>query len=577
MHLRYSVDMTTDMIETKKTVILAWGTLLVTLLVTDRIGTDPVNVGKMLLLATVGFSLIPFISIPNTKSLFRENSWLLALSVLVIAMFISVILSENTFERGLYGGFGRNTGFLSFLSLAIFFIIAAQLKSRNSYKKIYSAFLFAGIFNLFYCLIANAGYDIFTWSNPYNAVLGTFGNPNFIGSFMGIFSSVLFIRIISIKQRPKVTLAFFILWLLSFVVIYLADALQGILVAAFGVTFSFFLYLRSRYSNSRWPKIYFSTLIISAFVAILGIFQKGPLSSLLYKPSVSFRGSYWKAGLSMGQSDPFFGVGIDSYGLYYRTFRSIQSTISPGLETTTDAAHNVYIDVFAGSGAFALIAYIFLNAFVLVQSLKFIKKNQKFDSIFVTLFIAWAGYQLQSFISINQLGLAIWGWTLGGALIGYTRLNPELELSDSFNSVKEVAKGKKKKKKNESELLPPSTLMKVISASIIGFLFALPPFIADAKLRQYLAGKGSVEGLYKLAESWPRDSIRLNKSIVILAQSNRLEDAKLLAAFGTTVFPNDFASWSALYELSPEGSEEKAAYKNRLHEIDPFNPKYFEK
>jgi hypothetical protein len=95
-------------------------------------------------------------------------------------------------------------------------------------------------------------------------------------------------------------------------------------------------------------------------------------------------------------------------------------------------------------------------------------------------------------------------------------------------------------------------------------------------MRQFLAGKGTTEGLYSLAKSWPRDSIRLNKSIVALAQNNRIEEAKLLAAFGTTVFPNDFASWSALYELSPADSNEKLAYKKRLHEIDPYNPKYFD-
>lgn len=564
--------MVKDLVETKKANLLAWGALLITLLVTDRIGTDPVNVGKMLLLTTLGLSLIPFLSFPSAKSLLRENSWLLALVALLLSMFSSMLISENSFERGLYGAFGRNTGFLSFLSLSVFFITAAQLKKRDNFMLIYKALLGAGVINLLYCLTAAAGFDVFTWSNPYNAVLGTFGNPNFIGSFMGIFSAVLFIQVISATNSRKVKAAFFALWLLSFVVIYLADALQGLLVAAFGITFSFYLYLRSRFTSPLWPNIYFSALVVSAVVAILGILQKGPLSSLLYKPSVSFRGDYWKTGLSMGQSDPLFGVGIDSYGLFYRTFRSLQSTISPGIETTTDASHNVYIDVFAGSGAVALIAYVFLNLFILVQSLRFIGKSQRFDPLFVTLFVAWAGYQLQSIISINQLGLAIWGWTLGGALIGYTRLHSESELSLAFINPRKTSKSKK----IASELLPPATLLKVIAFGIVGFLVALPPFVADVKMREFLAGKGSTGGLYKLAESWPVDSIRLNKAVIVLAQNNQLEDAKRLAAFGTTVFPNDFASWSALYELSPEGSKEKAAYKKRLHEIDPFNPKYFD-
>ena len=112
--------MVKDLVETKKANLLAWGALLITLLVTDRIGTDPVNVGKMLLLTTLGLSLIPFLSFPSAKSLLRENSWLLALVALLLSMFSSMLISENSFERGLYGAFGRNTGFLSFLSLSVF-------------------------------------------------------------------------------------------------------------------------------------------------------------------------------------------------------------------------------------------------------------------------------------------------------------------------------------------------------------------------------------------------------------------------------------------------------------------------
>ena len=94
-------------------------------------------------------------------------------------------------------------------------------------------------------------------------------------------------------------------------------------------------------------------------------------------------------------------------------------------------------------------------------------------------------------------------------------------------------------------------------------------------MRKFVAGKGTTEGLIALADSWPRDTIRLNRAIVLLVGQANYEEAKVLAAIGTTVFPNDFASWSALYELSGEGTKEREAYRNKLHEIDPLNPKYF--
>ena len=558
--------------ESKKAAILAWGILLVTVLVTDKVSTDPVNVGKMVALSSIGFCLIPFITPPHLKSLSKQNIWLSLILVFLLMMFISVFTSANSFERGLYGAFGRNTGFLSFLSLGILFTIAAQLRNRESFELLRRVFLIAGVLNIIYCLAAIAGYDIFAWSNPYDAVLGTFGNPNFIGSFMGMLAGAIFIQTLRSDITVYFRFGFGILFLASFVVIYFADALQGLLVAAFGVSFSVYFYIRFGLKKILISRLYLAGLVFSGFVALLGILQKGPLAAYLYKPSVSFRGDYWKTGISMGKSNPITGIGIDSYGIYFRTFRSLKSTISPGVETTTDASHNVIIDFFAGSGAIAAITYIALTIFVAVVSIRHFRKLDYFDPLFFSLFMVWSGYQLQSLISINQLGLAVWGWSFGGALIGYV----SSQSTSPEGRDKSKSSQTKKSKQVSTELLPPSTLLKVIALGVTGLLIALPPFVADAKMRKFLSGKGTPEGIYKLAESWPRDSIRLNKSIIVLANNNNLEEAKSLAAFGTTVFPNDFASWSALYELSPEGSTEKSTYKKKLHEIDPFNPKYFD-
>ena len=159
----------------------------------------------------------------------------------------------------------------------------------------------------------------------------------------------------------------------------------------------------------------------------------------------------------------------------------------------------------------------------------------------------------------------------GGALIGYTKLD-QSQLGDI------ASKKRYKSKVNPNatqELLEPSLFIKVIVLGLIGLLVALPPFIADTKMRKFVAGRGTTEGLIALADSWPRDTIRLNRAIVLLVGQGSYEEAKVLAAMATTVFPNDFASWSALYELSGEGSKEREAYRNKLHEIDPLNPKYF--
>ena len=134
------------------------------------------------------------------------------------------------------------------------------------------------------------------------------------------------------------------------------------------------------------------------------------------------------------------------------------------------------------------------------------------------------------------------------------------------------------KKSQENVLLDASTSMKIIGGAIIGLLIALPPFVMDAKYRNFFSGNsGNIETAVAIGQSWPVDNLRLNKIIVSLARNQQNEQARNFAAFAITKFPNDYASWWALYELTGEGIPEKDAIKQKLHLIDPYNPAYFKK
>jgi O-antigen ligase len=61
----------------------------------------------------------------------------------------------------------------------------------------------------------------------------------------------------------------------------------------------------------------------------------------------------------MGKEHPLTGVGMDSYGDWYRRARSENAaTVLPGPKTITNAAHNVVIDFFAFGGWPLLLAYL---------------------------------------------------------------------------------------------------------------------------------------------------------------------------------------------------------------------------
>jgi O-antigen ligase len=564
-------------LENRLSFILAWGTLGITILITDRISTDPVNVSKMVLLSVVGFSVLPIIYIQKSE-LYAQGKVLILVSLgFVLFALISVLTSANTYERGIYGAFSRNTGLLTYASLVFVFLAATLLTRGQSFQKIINALLLAGVINTIYSLIAATGRDFITWNNPSKTILGTFGNPNFISAFMGIFFTLLIVQILDRKVSTRSRLFFLALLPLAALTIYYSRSLQGIMLAAFGTILAIYFYIRSKEGDLAASRLYLGGAVIAGFFAIAGILNKGPLASLLYSYTVDLRGEYWKAGINMGLANPIFGVGIDSYGTNYRTFRELSATVAPGIEVTTDTAHNVYIDAFAGIGFPGLLTYLAINGLILFAALNHLKRTKAFDGRFLTLFLCWATYQLQSIVSINQIGLAVWGWLLGGSIIAYTKSHASGNLAESKDKSK-ITVPRKLQKKQENVLLDASTSMKIIGGAVIGLLIALPPFVMDAKLRNFFSGNsGRSETAIAIGQSWPVDNLRLNKIIVSLASNNQNEQARELAAFSSLKFPNDYASWWALYQLTRDGIPEKEFLRNKLHEIDPFNPAYFKK
>ena len=94
--------------------------------------------------------------------------------------------------------------------------------------------------------------------------------------------------------------------------------------------------------------------LIGSSLVFLGLINAGPLAGYLYKPSLEARGFYWRAGIRMLIEHPFFGVGMDGFGDWYRRARTLEDTLfNPGLASNT--AHNVFIDI-ASNGGFPLIA-----------------------------------------------------------------------------------------------------------------------------------------------------------------------------------------------------------------------------
>jgi O-antigen ligase len=457
---------------------------------------------------------------------------------------------------------------ITYLVLLAISIAALTLREISSFKRIIFGLQIAGVINVLYCAWVLAFGDFLSWNNPYGNILGLFGNPNFVSAFLGIFISTVLATILAPNVQMKFRIGGAVLALLAFYEVLESNAIQGIVVTAGGVAIVGFFAIRSFVKSNALTGLYVAAVSALGFLAVQGALQNGPFT-FIYKNSVSLRGIYWRAGVEMGLSHPFTGVGMDSYGDWYRRARSEQAaTVYPGPNTITNAAHNVVLDFFAYGGFPLLLTYAGMLVLGLVAALKVIRRKRSYDSVFVAMFAAWACYQVQSLISINQVGLALWGWILTGALVAYEKATKPGVLMEEVDK-KKVSRNVSRK--TESVFSPQLVAGLGI---VLGTLVAVPPLSADVKWRSALNSSDGAKVLASLESSYlnPSDSLKYARAIQLFASSNLNDQAHQIALKATTYNPDYFDTWKLLYFLNSSSEEEKALALENLKRLDPFNP-----
>jgi hypothetical protein len=495
------------------------------------------------------------------------------LGLFVLASISAVFNSEGPLVQNLYGVYGRNTALIAYLLLLMVIASAALLRRESSFTFLIWGLLAAGLVNFVYVGWVIAFGDFLAWSNPYGNVLGTFGNPNFIGAFLGIFGASL---VAYICKPGTSNIARVISALIFFLTVYEiidSSAIQGRVVVVAGLAIVGFYLVRSKFEQAIAQIGYVVLVAIGGVFALLGALQIGPLAKYIYKTSVSLRGEYWQAGWNMGSEHPFTGVGFDTYGDWYRRLRDTQALVLPGPNITTNTAHNVPFDVFAFGGWPLFIPYIAILTLSVIAVIKVTVRAKKYDAIFVTLTTAWACYQLQSIISINQIGLAVWGWLFGGALIAYEiATRPKKNLEGTEKSQSKATRGRSIKNK-QSEMIFSSTLLAGIGA-VVGLLIAAPPYSADAKWRTALASQNAQKVEEALVPGYlnPQNSYKYTNAVQLLESSKLYDLAYKYAQVGVEFNPNNFDAWKVLYLITNSTAEDKARAMANMKRLDPNNP-----
>lgn len=526
------------------------------LVVTPYSSIDPINLPKMSLLGTFAFLFLGISSL-RRKAINSsiDKLFLFSLVAFVVNSTLVLFFSGRNLIESFYGIGGRNTGYLTYFSLALLMYFASSVVTENFLKHFQDSFLALGIFLLIYGFVQYFGYEPFPYISAYaNNVIGTFGNPNFHGAFLGIFGSFVFPLLFEKQSSLIKRVALFSVTIFVILGIITTKAWQGFFSLAIGSGVALLIII-FRLGYRRVSAAIVGCGILFVIVLSAALFNSGPLADILAKNSLVARRIYWETAVKILVEHPLFGVGWDGFGDWFRRGRSeIAATQNGGF--ISDSAHSVPLDIGSGGGFPLLVIYLAIVILVGFRITQIVLKRSNLSFTFIGISAAWVSYQAQSLISINQIGLATIGWTLSGLIIGYFTISDPGPIKKSESNAKQVSK------------LPASVFVVPFIFFIIGSVVSLPPINAANKFHNALRSSDArqiEEGAYLV----PLDIRRMILAANILERNNFHEQAEKILIETTKHFPDSFDAWSFYRTLSKISPKDKATIDIELLRLDP--------
>ena len=557
---------------------------LTTILVTPFWNFDPINPIKVLVISVFSMTALG-LCLPYLRELRVRRG--LAVDIITLAFLISLIssflFSGAPWGHQLWGQFGRSTGFVTYVLLLATFYVVASIMLKSIYARLISGLIYTATALALYGIVQFADLDPFSWSAK--GIFGTLGNVNFYSGFMGTALAAAFVIFASSKSlNAGMGTKLFLIGLIALGIFIISetDSVQGLIAFAVGV--AIFILIKSYFAG---PKYFLPTFIITLFGGsslALSLFNKGPLSSIVYQVTVVYRGDYMHAAIEMITKHPFFGVGIDSYDDWYRAERGVISAFRTGFNRTSNSAHNVALDIGSGGGLPLLLSYVGLLLLAIYSIFVFLKRERGQDAIFLSMVSAWSAYVVQSSVSINQIGVGVWGWILTGAIVGYANSSEEVS-KGSFNlkpfwsnlrreelnaNVNTSKNNKKSEKINRSPNTPPA-LPVILSAFflLIGFTASFVPFKTDMDFRTAYSS-GRLEDMIAVVNRPGTNALLISQAQTAAFSGNFSDQARDLNNLIVSRYPRYIFGWITRLQLPGFSENSKNLAVQKIVELDPY-------
>jgi O-antigen ligase len=453
---------------------------------------DPINWPKQIALATltpiIVYAALSKHSRLSRKEIYQGSSkfFILSIILIVISAILSALLKEVNLTRTLWGIWGRNNGLITALCLWLIALSFYWFAKKKTYVSsfLHSVEIVAIVFS-FYGLIQYFGIDPVNWSQA-NQIFSFFGNTNFAAAVLSLCASTfLVLAVLELNQTLALRVVRLMLFLVTTFLTFKTDSIQGL--SALLIVLVLVVFIKLNFVSNSHKYLYLTVSGLSGIVVFLGTLGIGPLGSYIGQYTVQLRYQYWLAGLKIGASSPIYGVGMDSYGDYFRTYRTQEVAERTSIDLVTNNAHNVFIQAFATMGILGLLAVLIPFLGALYYSGKILLSNDftQIQKAVVAIFLSlWS----MAFFSIDNISIAVWNYVFLGLVWGIQESGAEhLESSQKLKNQRQVI-----------EVEPIKYLVFALSALIFGITWYAS--FPERSLQRYLSTPVNSQDSIKVSE-----------------------------------------------------------------------------
>ena len=541
---------------------------------------DPIIIIKLFILSVGSFFLILKI-VFNWKQIkiiiFSNRLVFYLLLIYVCFNFISAFFTNQDTYRTFFGSWGRNNGLLATLFLALIFLAASMFSAISTLEEILNSLFYLGLLYSTYAWLQFYGKDPITlilpwWKKPGEPIMLTLGNSNFASILLAMtFSGTLVKFIKSGFTKPSKYISCISIFS-HFLLIRKIDT-QGKI--AFAVGFFIIIFALLFYSRNRLLRIIGAFWgvggVFTGTFGVLALFNIGFFADLLSDNIRALQDRYytWLAAIEMMKDFPLFGIGVDNFKDEYRKYRL---PISYELQTGQpfvdfDNAHSLFFQIGATLGLPVLVIFLLLIIAISIRGIMSLTTGQN-KLVTSGLISIWFIYLINSFVSIDNLALSVWGWLSAGALVRMSS-NDSIDKLDLNLKIKTTLKNRVISSiLIVCSLLPSITLIPVLlnENRIYRLISKLPQLQLDID-RTIIA-----ESLFSEAQKTNQIGLKL-LVVDYLGYAKFYEEAEILAYEVVKDQPNSFSARILLAKsLDFQGKFEEAipVWKKTI-ELDPLN------